>query len=205
MISTVHPALTKNHIEISIPSQSRADTFGSCITSFVEWFRREEHGNHLHYHGNKIELIIQNLWVLHSDPLITRLETCYPFYQDWLTENMAPFDFKMHRLTNTLTHWLETMDLDNKIRVMTLTEHSNIFPTSEPNVEHVSMSLCVTIANGSLDADEEHFTSEATSLRAFCQPNLTCDLYSMSGGHDEHSCDFSIRCVLAAEHVKKDP
>ena len=74
----------------------------------------------------------------------------------------------------------------------------------EPTPEHVPIPLCLTITDRALDLDEEHFTSEVTLLRTLLQPNLKCDLCSIAG-HDKYSCDYLLRCLLVAEHVKKDP
>ena len=167
----------------------------------MKWFRREAHRNRARHHGSNFELVDWNSPTLHADPLNTRMETCHPFYRHWLTGYNAPFDFKMHRLVNTFTHWLEEMGLENKTPSMTLTRHSDIVLSPEPAAEHVSIPLCVTSTNRALDPDEDHLTSDTTSLCALHQPNLKCDLYNMTG-HEKCSCDYLARHALVAEHVK---
>ena len=96
----------------------------------------------------------------------------------------------------------EIDDHDNDpsyVPTMPFENNANNISTPEP-----SMPLCVTITDRNLTPEESNFTSSVTSLRYMRTPNLKCDLCNMTG-YDKHSCDYLIRYVLAAEHVRKDP
>ena len=215
MISTVHPSLTKNRVDINIPTQKRNETFGVCINKFLEFFHREENRGRSHAHGHKIELIVRNLQKNYSGPFLLRLDGSYPAYQDWNNSN-APFDFQMHRLSTTFADWSETLGLNTKNLLMTVNEIDNhindtSYVSTMPFADNESVSnkkpstpLCVTITDRILTPEEENFTSSVTSLRSMRTPNHKRDLCTMTG-HDKHSCDYLIHYALAAEHVRKDP
>ena len=72
------------------------------------------------------------------------------------------------------------------------------------SLRSASIPLCQTIADAVLDAQEQDFSSEVTSLCALRHPDLHCESLNTKG-HDEYSCDYLVQCVLSADQIRKDP
>ena len=182
IMRSTHPALVEDEVEAKIPKQQPRDTFGSYITSVVNFLDRESLRSRIYTDHEQTKLVLTNLLPKYKDDF--RLKIQQHFGDNINRSRQVPFKLQLPNLSTTLTKWIKDLGLD--ICPVAGSSNSMVNQIDEQELEED-------------DTDTTDWLDLCNSIQSERYP--ACDML----GHTLETCHVFTNHVLASSFVKQHP